>query len=123
GQILHVDAPPPTQFRPEVDLRLQAICLKSIAKKSVDRYASMKDFAAALGDYAKALPAADDPESASPLESNEKDPHTTQFADLLTAMTSGVESKVERAVRRADRPHRLPWWSYLAGSAVMGLIV
>lgn len=51
GQILHVDAPPPSKFRNGIDPRLQTICMKAIAKKPAERYASMKDLAAALADY------------------------------------------------------------------------
>lgn len=123
GQILHTEAPPPTQFRPTVDPRLQAICLKSIAKNPKDRYFSMKDFAAALVDYAKVIPAADRPGAAASLQSNGKDLHTTQFAELLAALTSDVESKVERAVRRADRPIHAAWWTYLIGSGLIGVVM
>ena len=122
GKILHVAAPPPAKFRPDVDERLQAICLKAIAKKPVDRFASMKEFATALADYARALPSGDRPASAPVIETG-KEATTNQFAELLAAISSDVESKVERAVRRVERPHRMPWWSYLAGSALMGLIV
>ncbi len=122
GQILHVDPPPPMQFRPEVDERLQALCLKAIAKRPADRFASMKDFAAALVDYAREIPRSDHA-AGPPVVDSSKDASTHQFADLLAAISSDVESKVERAVQRADRPHRLRWWTYLAGSALMGLVV
>lgn len=124
GLILHVDAPPPAEFRPTVDPRLQAICLNAIAKKPGDRYASMKDFATALADYVKAAPAATRPADAAQAEPESADElHTTQFAQLLAAMSSDVESKVERAVRRAGHPPKTPWWTYLAGSGFMGLVI
>lgn len=53
GDIQHVEPPPPTQHRPDLDPSLEQICLKAIAKQSKNRFASMKEFAAALGDYLK----------------------------------------------------------------------
>lgn len=122
GKILHVDAPPLSQFRPDVDERLQEICLKAICKKPECRFASMKEFATALTDYARALPRSDRPAEAPSIETG-KDEATTQFANLLAAISSDVESKVERAVRKVDRHPRVPLWTYLIGSGLMGLIV
>lgn len=39
---------PPSQRRPELDSRLDAICLNALAKKPADRFASMQEFADAL---------------------------------------------------------------------------
>lgn len=49
GKILHVDAPRPSSHGTEIDSALEAVCMKAIAKDPKDRYASMKEFAAALG--------------------------------------------------------------------------
>lgn len=121
GQILHVEAPQPSQFRADVDPRLQQICMRSIAKNPDARFASMKEFATALADYARATPAEVRP-SAPAVESGKELP-TNQFADLLAAISSDVESKLERAVSKAGRVHRVPWWTYLVGSTLMGLVV
>ncbi len=121
GQILHVEPPQPSQFRSDVDPNLQAICMRAIAKKASDRYASMKEFAKAVADYARSTPVEVRP--APPAVESGKELPTNQFADLLAAISSDVESKVERAVTKAGRNHRLPWWSYFAGSAGMGLVV
>ena len=48
AQILLDPPPSMTQFRPDIDPALEAICAKALAKKPADRYLSMKDFAAAL---------------------------------------------------------------------------
>lgn len=53
GDIQHVEPPPPSRHRPDLDPALVAICLKAIAKKAKERYATMKEFAAALGEYLK----------------------------------------------------------------------
>ena len=73
GQILHVPAEPPSAHRPDIDSRLEQICLKAIAKKSTDRYASMKDFAAALAEFLK-------------------DPSAAAAESKLPAGTAGSES-------------------------------
>lgn len=121
GQILHVEPPQPSQFRADVDPRLQAICMRAIAKKPSDRYGSMKDLAIALADYARSIP--DGMRPAPQAVESGKEVATNQFADLLAAISSDVESKVERAVSKAGRVHRIPWWTYLVGSGLMGLIV
>jgi serine/threonine protein kinase len=48
-------APPsPAKRRPGLDPRLEAVCLKALAKREEDRFASMEEFAAALDDFLKA---------------------------------------------------------------------
>ncbi len=51
AQIMTVPPPPPSQFRPEVDGYLEALCLKALAKQSDKRFASMKEFAEELASY------------------------------------------------------------------------
>jgi serine/threonine protein kinase/tetratricopeptide (TPR) repeat protein len=52
GQVMNMilkDEPlPPREYRPDVDPQLEAICQRAVAKKVADRFATMKDFAAAL---------------------------------------------------------------------------
>jgi WD40 repeat protein/serine/threonine protein kinase len=45
---------PPSAYRPDVDPRLEAICLKAMAKKITERYQSMGELAAALTEYIRA---------------------------------------------------------------------
>jgi serine/threonine protein kinase len=51
GQILFIEPAPPSGHRPDLDARIEAICLKAMAKRPEDRYTSMGELAAALGDY------------------------------------------------------------------------
>src|SRR5262249_53434311 len=55
-QILREQPPRLSQFRPEVDPRLEMICLKALAKTVTDRWASMNEFAAALAAYLGSAP-------------------------------------------------------------------
>jgi len=49
----HCETPPrpPSSLRPGLDARFDALCLKAMAKKPADRYASAKAFAGVLSDY------------------------------------------------------------------------
>ena len=51
GQIFFVEPRPPSTYRADLDPRLEAICLKSIAKSLDRRYATVGELAMALGDY------------------------------------------------------------------------
>jgi hypothetical protein len=68
AQVLMDQPRPPSAHRPDLDAQLEAVCLKAMAKRPEDRYRSMAELAAALGEYLKrATPAtlpgrgADDP--------------------------------------------------------------
>jgi hypothetical protein len=50
-QKLSQDPPLPSQLRPDLDPRLEAICLTAIAADATARFGSMEDFAAALDAY------------------------------------------------------------------------
>jgi serine/threonine protein kinase len=56
GQIIAQQPEPPSKRRPGLDPRLEKICLKALSKEVADRYASMRDLGAALGDYLRADP-------------------------------------------------------------------
>ncbi len=45
---------PPSAYRPDVDPRLEEICLKAMAKKISERYATMAELGAALTEYIRA---------------------------------------------------------------------
>lgn len=85
AQITSALPAPPAQFRPGLDPALEAICLKALAKKPAERFASMQEFAHALeGNSWRAAeqpasgarfdrpPAADVPQLASTPERDEK---------------------------------------------------
>ena len=54
AQILHNDPRPPSTRRPELGAALNALCLKALAKKPADRFASMAAFARSLACYLEA---------------------------------------------------------------------
>jgi hypothetical protein len=62
GQILFIEPAPPSGHRPDLDARIEAICLKAMAKRPEDRHASMGALAAALGEYLRRAASSGRPE-------------------------------------------------------------
>jgi hypothetical protein len=56
SQISTDPVPPPSRFRKGLDPRLDAICLKALARQPADRFASMRAFAEALAPWLEAEP-------------------------------------------------------------------
>jgi len=54
GQILFIEPAPPSGHRPDLDAQIEAICLKAMAKRPEERYATTDELATALGDYVRA---------------------------------------------------------------------
>lgn len=54
GSIAILAPPPLSRFRPSIDPRIEEICTKGMAKKVEHRYASMRELAKALADFANA---------------------------------------------------------------------
>src|SRR5579883_2146728 len=54
GQVLFVEPPPPSRYRPDIDPRLEAICMKAMAKSLDRRYATMGELAMAVSEYLRA---------------------------------------------------------------------
>ncbi|HJZ57695.1 MAG TPA: protein kinase, partial [Gemmataceae bacterium] len=48
NRVLNEPPVPPSRLRPGLDPRVEAVCLKAMAKRPADRYAGMTEFAAAL---------------------------------------------------------------------------
>jgi predicted Ser/Thr protein kinase len=106
GQILTQDPPRPSEHRPELDPRLEAICLKAMAKKVEERYATMAEMAAALNEFLHVQTPTSGPQV---------------FADL-----GGEESAIVRTPRRqAGRGRRGPRWKWLAvgGAAAAAVLL
>jgi predicted Ser/Thr protein kinase len=84
GQVLFVEPERPTSHRPDLDPRLEAICLKAMAKRDDERYATMSELAAALGVYLRRTAPPRSPSTAvAPvlLGSNNAQPHEVRASD------------------------------------------
>jgi uncharacterized protein (TIGR03067 family) len=130
GKILHVEPERPSAVRPGVDPRLETICLKAMAKDTAARFASMKEFAAALDAVLrKSAPTSPTVESvnanATRREGDDGSSNTrNNLAELFAALSDDrKQARVETAaaVEAAIAKHRTPRWVFaLAGLFIVG---
>jgi WD40 repeat protein len=116
GQVLHTEPEPPSRHRPGVDARLEALCLRALAKDPTRRYPSMKDFAEALGEYLKGSPAEPVAPPAPPAAATAAPSATLEAVQGLAARLDASAAEAARARRR-----RWPW--ALAGGLLAAVLV
>jgi predicted Ser/Thr protein kinase len=134
-RVLLEEPPRPSAFRPGVDPELERICMRALAKKPADRFASMADFAAALTDY---LRAGGTPQPAPAPAGLPAVPQAAADAETLPQQSPAVVARpagppVARAVRataaearprrRTDRPRGLPTWWLVAAAGAAGVVL
>lgn len=108
GQILTVEPPPPQQYRADLDPALAAICLKAMSKSRQQRYGSMKELAAALGEYLRqATPSASGPFPAIAPPPIPPSPGMTVARNAPT-LFAGVPAASGEQRREARGPRRRP---------------
>ena len=115
---------PPSAYRADVDKRLEAICLKAMAKKISERYGSMAELAAALTDYIRterqvqtlsslsatgmgngsSVSLAGPPQSTTTGSSKRK----KQTANTIGIAGSGIQTQVDEDVVALGEPVSLP---------------
>lgn len=107
GQILHVEPDPPSKFRPEIDPRLEVICLTAMAKDPAARFASMAAFATAVDGYLRsAVGSAND--TARAAETANSDAPTAGKEDEVFAALLAERSETVQALE-APSPRRVRW--------------
>lgn len=122
GKILHVEPKKPSTVRPGIDPRLESACLKAMAKDPAARFASMKEFAAAL-DAVLRKPAPTGPAvetaraNTTRREGEDESTSTrTNLAEVFAALSDDrKQARVETAaaVEAAIAKHRTPRWIFL----------
>jgi uncharacterized protein (TIGR03067 family) len=126
GQILHVEPEKPSQRRVGIDPRLESICLKAMAKRPEERFASMKEMAAAIDAVLRMpKPVSGSAETMQPVTTRRDGAEATSsenMADLFAVMS--MERKATRAetaavVEAAMAKHRTPRWVFVAIGAAM----
>ncbi len=137
GQIMVVEPQPPRTHRPDLAPALEAICLRAMAKKVDDRYASMAELHEALGGYLRNAGTA--VEKAAP-SLPPTEPPRVPAQPVRLAPTLGdpgpadpplidLPPQAVQSVRRAPAPRRpLPWVAVGAiltvfGAAAAGIVL
>jgi predicted Ser/Thr protein kinase len=109
GQVVHVQPKPPSALRAGLDPRLEAICLKAIAKNVADRFHSMREFAEALGEYLKTTEPATATSGAAPAAE----------AQELTSLVAGLQTQLSGIAQR----QKVAWWKWAAASLATAVLV
>jgi|GEM_PF-6769717 len=112
-KVLHDKAEPPSVHRPGLDPRLEAICLKAMAKEPAERHASMTELAQELTDYLKSTGSSRSGADQQP--SSVEDP----FADLQAQAQTFVSASATPAPR--PRTLRRLVWPALAAAVLLCL--
>ncbi len=99
SQVLAKVPEPPSELRPGLDAALDALCLKALAKKPEDRFASASAFAAALARYAR-------PAGVAPVAPALAPPETVPVPPLPLRHETTPPSLQEGAGLRAAAPDR-----------------
>jgi serine/threonine protein kinase len=121
----HVEVTPrrPSEVRPGLDPRLDAIVLKALAKKPADRYPSAKAFATALADYIRASEQAEMLEAIPIPEVLELDPEPPP-QPAPTKTRRPLSAKIaESLARRKRRGRRIAALLVLLLCAAVGIAV
>jgi len=137
SQVKMVEPPPPSQFRPDLDPELEAICLKALAKKIDKRHKSMAILASALSYYLRNSSSVRE-EAAAPEPVKEPDTqadgiHVSRMGGLRSVALLPAQLPARKAPkdeprplrRRQSRQRRVPSWVWLAGGggAVLMLLL
>lgn len=122
AKILHIEPEKPSTVRPDIDPRLESICLKAMAKDQSVRFGSMKEFAAALDAVlrkpAPAGPAVETARANTTRHDGDDESNSTRndFAEVFAALSDDLkQARVETAaaVEAAIAKHRTPRWIVL----------
>ncbi len=126
GRILTAPVPPVREFRPEVHSRLDAVCRQAMAKAPADRFASMAEFADALGKYLKAPTASPPPLPTPPVAALVQAPLPVVGRSPFDNLEDAAPAKpaLEKPKKGQDLTARLPRrkWPIIAGAAVCLLL-
>ena len=124
GQILHVAPEPPSKVCPSVNRRLEAICLKALAKDPAARFASMKEFAAAVDGLLRPSTSTTATATDPVVQPVETASDAQKLAELFAVTIAEERAHTAAALDKAVAKHRMPRWliALLALTSVGGLV-
>jgi len=109
GQVVRGNPAPPSSCRPDVDPRLEAICLKAMAATSTARYASMGDLASALTDYLRS--------------SSERAPETRVVSGPESSVPQATDTNGLKLPHQSDGSRPGTTRMKIAGAAAVALVL
>jgi serine/threonine protein kinase len=129
AQVMLAEPPRPSEFRSDLDRWLEAICLKAMAKKAQDRYASMAEFAGTLGDYLRGI---NPPENATPRASSSKvkievaeasgEQLAAQFFEEAGAASEPTGDVPPMTSPENRRTRQVPRWAWILAGGLLVLL-
>ncbi len=122
AQITAGEPPRPTTLRPGLDVRLEAICLKGMARAVADRYATMSEFAAALQTYGEGSTVGDagsTTERLPPVPPAQERSSPLQASATAVPVTATAPQTGACAVADRSPARRHPWPSLAAAASVV----
>jgi hypothetical protein len=135
GRIILMDPEPPSVRRPGLDPRLEATCLKALAKDPATRFASMKEFADALDGYlcqpddasaetevAWAIETTPDAGTGGAAGASTDNRKLAELFDVISQQRALAKAETAAAVEAAARHHRTPRWIFAALALLIVLI-
>lgn len=117
GQLMHVVPPPPSELRPGVDRRLDAVCVKALAKEPGNRFKSMKELADALDRVLKEASAE------TPAKASKEDVDSARLTRVAAALSDERKQDTRAAIDEAVQRARIPMWKWLTGAGFMAAII
>src|SRR5262249_23179123 len=114
-QVLTEEPAPPSALRAGVDPALEAICRKAMAREREDRFASMADFAEALGRWL----GDDAPMLALPLPAFTAADHVPTQPEHASV----TPPRASRQVQPSAPTSRRGWWRVPATAVALGLLL
>ncbi|HEY3789806.1 MAG TPA: bifunctional serine/threonine-protein kinase/formylglycine-generating enzyme family protein, partial [Urbifossiella sp.] len=118
-QVVHEQPRAPSGVRPGIDPEIEAICLKAMAKKPEDRFASAKDLSNVLGDYLRKL------ETPAMADTSEADADATASGQEFLAPLLQFDDAACRTESKRDEPRRKRGRSpnFIIGGSVLAVVV
>lgn len=123
GQILYLDAKPPSAHRPDLDPRLEAICLKAMARAPKHRFGSMHELADTLTDYLESTGRRAEMQTTGLTVADADGDQPEEKVSVVSPQESGPSSAAANRHGVLDSRRIPKSWKWLAGVAVGAVVL